>query len=66
MENEDNKQTGAVVFASSYTALGIVRSLGRQNVPVWVLGNKFSLASASRYAKRTIPIPAKDETEGRR
>lgn len=59
----DNKPKGALVFASSYTALGIVRSLGRQAIPVWVLGGRFSLSGVSRYARRTLTLQGKSELE---
>jgi D-aspartate ligase len=61
IEAGNTESVGALVYASSYTALGIVRSLGRHNIPVWVLGDRFSLAGASRYAKRTITIQGEDE-----
>lgn len=54
---------GALVFANSYTALGVVRSLGRRGIPVWVLGAKTSLAAVSRYAQRAIPLEGGDESE---
>jgi len=57
------KPVGALVFGGSYTGLGIVRSLGRRGVPVWVLGSRFSLAGASRYAKRSIALEGADESE---
>ena len=38
MKTGDAESVGALVFASSYTALGLVRSLGRRGIPVWVLG----------------------------
>ncbi len=65
--SQSNDQTGqplgALVFASSYTALGIVRSLGRHGIPVWVLGERFSLSAVSRYAKRTIHMQGQSEAE---
>lgn len=62
-EKEISQPVGALVFASSYTALGIVRSLGRRGIPVWVLGDRFSLAGVSRYAKRSIPFVDKGADE---
>ncbi len=63
MENKTNLPLGALVFASSYTALGIVRSLGRHRIPVWVIGERTSLSAGSRYAKRTLQLQGKDEPE---
>ncbi len=49
---------GAVVVGSDYRGLGVVRSLGRRGVPVWVLtGGDDRLAAASRYASRRLPLP---------
>ena len=62
MDQPDKSQpVGALVFASSYTALGIVRSLGRHGIPVWVLGDRFSLAAGSRYTRRVISVEGTDE-----
>lgn len=52
---------GAVLVGSSYTALGVVRSLGRHGIPVWVLGPRSSLPAVSRYASRVIPVGGLDE-----
>jgi len=47
--------SGALVTGADYRALGIVRSLGRHGIPVWVLKkSEQPLASLSRYAKRSI------------
>ena len=43
--------------------LGIVRSLGRRGIPVWVLTDAHSMAAASRYCRRTLQWPAGDETQ---
>jgi D-aspartate ligase len=53
--------TGALVVGADYRALGVVRSLGRHGIPVWVLRHGDDrLAAASRYAKRTLPLPDGD------
>jgi D-aspartate ligase len=53
---------GAVVVGGDYRALGVVRSLGRRGVPVWVLRQgDDALAAMSRYARRRLPWPAGDE-----
>lgn len=52
---------GAVVFASSYTALGIIRSLGRKGIPVWILDDGRSPARYSRYVQRSFPLNKEDE-----
>jgi len=53
---------GALVLGADYRALGVVRSLGRRGVNVWVLREpEEPLAASSRYAKRALPWPAGDE-----
>ncbi len=48
---------GAIVIGGNYRALGIVRSLGRQGIPVWVLTDEHRLAAYSRYATRSLVWP---------
>jgi predicted ATP-grasp superfamily ATP-dependent carboligase len=48
---------GALVLGGAYGSLGIVRSLGRQGIPVWVLTNDHLMARFSRYAKNCPPWP---------
>ncbi|OAF09283.1 hypothetical protein AYJ54_13535 [Bradyrhizobium centrolobii] len=50
--------TGALVIGGDYRGLGIVRSLGRHGIPVWVAAERFSLARASRYATGRTVWPA--------
>lgn len=54
---------GALVTGADYRGLGIVRSLGRHGIPVWVLkqGEHF-LGAASRYACRSLRWPLGDES----
>lgn len=53
---------GAIVTGADYRGLGVVRSLGRQGIPVWVLKERdHPLASTSRYVQRTFPWPEADE-----
>jgi predicted ATP-grasp superfamily ATP-dependent carboligase len=53
---------GAIVLGGDYRALGVVRSLGRRGVPVWVVREgDDTLAAMSRYASRRVPWPAADE-----
>ncbi len=56
------RKPGALVTGADYRGLGVVRSLGRQGIPVWVLKERdHPLASCSRYVQRTIPWPEADE-----
>jgi predicted ATP-grasp superfamily ATP-dependent carboligase len=50
---------GALVIGSDYIALGVVRSLGRRGIPVWVLHDGEHIdAMVSRYARHRLPWPA--------
>ena len=52
---------GALVTGADYRGLGVVRSLGRRGIPVWVLNHAGHLVGAvSRYASRTIKWPLED------
>src|SRR5690242_21612618 len=56
-------RTGALVINADYAALGIVRSLGRRGIPVWVITNnrRHALAAVSRHTRRHLVWPATDE-----
>ena len=45
---------GAVVLGGDYRGLGIVRSLGRRGIPVWVVHGSEAVARHSRYCRRSI------------
>ena len=50
---------GAIVTGADYRGLGLVRSLGRRGIPVWVLKNgNHLLATFSRFAQRIIGWPS--------
>jgi predicted ATP-grasp superfamily ATP-dependent carboligase len=46
---------GAVVLGGDYRGLGIVRSLGRRGIPVWVVHGADTVARYSRYCLRSVP-----------
>jgi D-aspartate ligase len=48
---------GAVVMGGDYQGLGIVRSLGRQGVPVCVVDDELSISRYSRYATKFVKLP---------
>src|SRR2546430_12646836 len=55
---------GALVMGADYRALGVVRSLGRRGIPVWLINQGGHLvASASRYVRRRLPWPVCDDQE---
>ena len=50
-------------MGADYRALGIVRSLGRRRIPVWVMKQGGHLvATASKYVRRRVPWPGRDDT----
>jgi predicted ATP-grasp superfamily ATP-dependent carboligase len=58
MSDQSSSPRGALVMGADYRALGVVRSLGRRGVPVWVLLERDEpLASLSRYAERRLMWP---------
>lgn len=52
-----NGAVGAVVIGGDYQGLGIVRSLGRQGVPVCVVDDEHSLSRFSKYATNFVRVP---------
>jgi D-aspartate ligase len=53
---------GALVVGGDYRALGVVRSLGRRGIPVWVLRPEgdHRVAALSRFNRRTLTLPDDD------
>ena len=47
---------GAVVIGGDYQGLGIVRSLGRHQVPVCVIDDEQSIARYSKYTTHFVPV----------
>ncbi len=47
-----DRSVGAVVIGGDYQGLGIVRSLGRQGVPVCVVDDELSISRYSRYTTK--------------
>jgi predicted ATP-grasp superfamily ATP-dependent carboligase len=55
---------GALLLGADYRALGVARSLGRRDIPVWVLTERAEpLATVSRYALRSLAWPEGGEQE---
>jgi D-aspartate ligase len=57
-EHKPVDRVGAVVIGGDYQGLGIVRSLGRQGVPVCVIDDERSIARYSRYTAFTKLVPS--------
>jgi predicted ATP-grasp superfamily ATP-dependent carboligase len=54
---------GALILGSNYIGLCILRSLGRYNIPVWVLKSDGDfIATASRYCRRILRLPHLDDS----
>jgi D-aspartate ligase len=51
-----NSTVGAIVIGGDYQGLGIVRSLGRQGIPVCVLDDELSISRYSRYSTRFVKV----------
>jgi predicted ATP-grasp superfamily ATP-dependent carboligase len=54
---------GVLVIGGDYKSLGVVRSLGRRGIRVWVLRDDHVLAGLSRYCERTLRWQAATEAE---
>jgi predicted ATP-grasp superfamily ATP-dependent carboligase len=58
MKNE-RKSIGIVVVGDHVQALGIIRSLGRRNIPVYLLNDKnLCIGRFSRYIKKFVKTPS--------
>jgi len=51
------KGVGALVVGGDYQGLGVVRSLGRRGIPVYVIDDEPSIARFSRYTTRSLRVP---------
>ena len=52
-----SRDVGAVVIGGDYQGLGIVRSLGRQGIPICVVDDEYSISRYSRYSSRFVSLP---------
>ena len=57
MNSFPRNKPGAIVIGGDYRGLGVVRSLGRRGIPVWVLTDEHILAAQSRYCRRRFNWP---------
>ena len=53
-----SEQIGAIVVGGDYQGLGIVRSLGRRNIPVCVIDDEISIARFSKYTAHAVGVPS--------
>jgi len=47
-------QIGAVIIGGDFQALGAIRSLSENNIPIFLIDHEFSISRFSRYVKRRI------------
>ena len=59
----ERRDIGALVTGGDYKGLGLVRSLGRRGVRVWVAQRDDRLAGFSRYARRRVHWSAGSDTQ---
>ena len=57
MTNLPKRQVGVVINDGNFQGLGLLRSLGSQNVPVYVLDTGHCIARYSRYATKYLKCP---------
>lgn len=58
------RDAGALVIGGDHPGLGVVRSLGRRGIPVYVLDDQHCVSAFSRYATRVVHV--KDLRDERR
>jgi predicted ATP-grasp superfamily ATP-dependent carboligase len=52
----EGSKTGAVVIGGDFHGLGIVRSLGRRGLPVFIIDDERSISRFSRYASGAVHV----------
>jgi predicted ATP-grasp superfamily ATP-dependent carboligase len=57
-------QAGVIVIGGHFQGLGLLRSLGRQNIPVYLLDKEQCIGRFSKYVKKFLKCPdvSKDES----
>jgi D-aspartate ligase len=55
------RAAGALIVGGAHGSLGVIRSLGRHGIPVWVLTGDHPIARFSRYARRSFSWPGPDD-----
>jgi predicted ATP-grasp superfamily ATP-dependent carboligase len=55
-EFKEHLRTGAIVLGGDYQGLGIVRSLGQQGIPVFVVDDEYSISRFSRYRTKSFRV----------
>src|SRR5262249_20336205 len=55
LENR-RREVGALVIGGDHPGLAIARSLGRRNIPVYVIDDQHAISTYSRYAKKVVRV----------
>jgi len=50
------QDVGALVIGGDHPGLAVARSLGRRNIPVYIIDDQHSISVYSRYAKRVVRV----------
>jgi len=51
------KKVGAVIIGGDFQGLGVLRSLAKQDIPIYLLDTELCIAKFSRYRKKFIKCP---------
>ena len=51
------KQTGAIIIGGNFQGLGLLRSLGKQGIPVYLLDHELCIGRFSRYTDKFLKCP---------
>jgi predicted ATP-grasp superfamily ATP-dependent carboligase len=55
--SQPRERTGAVIIGGNFQGLGILRSLARQNIPIYLLDQELCISRFSRYPKSYLKCP---------
>lgn len=55
------RKTGAVVMGGDYQGLGVIRSLGRQGIPVYLLDSGACIGTASKFTTKFFRCPSPED-----
>src|SRR5262249_12279511 len=56
LEMKKPQPVGALVVGGDHPGLGVVRSLGRRGIPVYVVDDQPTITSCSRYVERVVRV----------
>ncbi|MBE9502271.1 MAG: ATP-grasp domain-containing protein [Chloroflexi bacterium] len=56
--HQANEKVGAVIIGGHFQGLGIVRSLAKHNIPIYLLDQELCIGRFSRYPKKFVRCPS--------